>query len=199
MCVLLQQQDGGSKLVVPGRFVHQGQSVDRAIEVLLEEKVGIALPAGKTPRLLEVFSEPDRDDRSWVISVAKVVVLHQDLVASARGELVPVRSDGSVSVELAYDHAEIVSAAVEAVRDQYEIRKKYLDVSPDPEGLLTPPWTMGQLRKLHEAVLGAPLQKDAFARRMDGLVEPVLQKDGTPVMNVGIGRPAQLQRPKKRR
>lgn len=38
---------------------------------------------------------------------------------------------------------------------------------PDPSRLLSEPFSLRELRLLHEAVLGEPLVKDTFRRRME--------------------------------
>jgi hypothetical protein len=45
------------------------------------------------------------------------------------------------------------------------MRARY-ESAPDPDGLLPAPFTLAQLRHVHEAVLGDKLRKDTFNRRM---------------------------------
>ena len=87
---------------------------------------------------------------------------------------------------LAYDHDEMVTTAVRRMRRRYERR-------PDPDGLLTPPFTLRQLRETHEAVLDAGLQPDTFARRMREGLAPARDRDGRDLLtSAGVGRPALL-------
>ena len=70
--------------------------------------------------------------------------------------------------------------AVDVVRANYREH-------PDPAGLLPEPFTLRQLQQLHEAVLGRPLAKDSFRRRMEPLLEPV------GALSAGsVGKPARL-------
>jgi 8-oxo-dGTP diphosphatase len=64
---------------------------------------------------------------------------------------------------LPYDHNAIVTEAVRWARAAYVDR-------PDPSGLLGESFTLYELRKLHEAVLGERETpgKDTFRRRMEG-------------------------------
>ena len=56
---------------------------------------------------------------------------------------------------------------------------------PGPSRLLPEPFTLRELRLLHEPVLGIRLRNDTFRRAMaDGLVEDAERSSGTP------GRPA---------
>ena len=82
-----------------------------------------------------------------------------------------VTPDGRLDGEgpLLFDHDQIVATAVEALRERYEIRYRYVDIHPDPDGFLPEPFTLHQLRKVHEAVVGAELHKDNFNRRMKPL------------------------------
>ena len=66
------------------------------------------------------------------------------------------------------------------LRDRYE-------TEPDPDRLLRGPFTLLELRRLHEAVLGEPLRKDTFNRRMrDRLRTSDFEPEDRPV-----GKPAQ--------
>ena len=60
------------------------------------------------------------------------------------------------------------------------------ELIPNPEGVLTEPFTMTELRTLHEKRLGATLKRDTFAR----LMRPFLTEVGT--CNKTGGRPAAL-------
>lgn len=93
------------------------------------------------------------------------------------------RLETSVFRDLVLDHRAIIHAAVA------ELRARYAD-RPDPASLLgDEPFTLLQLRLLHEAVLGVELQKDTFRRHMDGQLRPSRSRSqGT------VGRPAQLYR-----
>lgn len=178
LSVLLVQrpQDGGWAL--PGTFLHVGERLIDAVRRALQDKAGVR---GMSPRQLQVFDDPQRDSRGWVLSVA-----HVDLVRAGMLEhrlpdstrLVPAEHPG----KLPYGHGQIIQRAVAEARQQYR-------TAPDPGELLAEPFTMLELRHLHEAVAGRPLQRDRFRRTM----EPQLA--GTGQTNRGTpGRPAELFR-----
>ena len=50
---------------------------------------------------------------------------------------------------------------------------------PDPAPFLNG-FTLAELRGLHEGVLGQPLRKDTFNRRMIDQLEPQVERDGRP-------------------
>ena len=60
---------------------------------------------------------------------------------------------------LPFDHDAIADEAVSRFRSDHA-------VAPDPYRLLEEPFTVRELRRLHEAVLGEDLQKDTFRRAM---------------------------------
>src|SRR6185312_4292667 len=133
---------------------------------------------GREPQQLHVFDDPKRDERGWVLSVAHVDVVPSAALADvAPGvELVPVK--GLEPDSLPYDHAHIIEHAVA------HLRTRYRD-APDPGGLLTEPFTLKELREIHEAELDEKLQRDTFRRTMErGLEATGGMSDGTQ------GRPA---------
>ena len=171
----VRRQDGGG-WSLPGTFLHEGERLIDAVQRALRTKAGVE---GLRPRQLGVFDDPHRDDRGWVLSVA-----HADLVPPAQLEarerlwtrVVPVTAPG----RLPYDHAEIIRRAVS------DARRRYAE-HPDPDHLLPETFTLRELRLVHEAVAGHPLQRDTFRRA----VEPLLVPTGATVVR-GPGRPAEL-------
>lgn len=167
---------GGEEWRLPGTFLHEGERLAEAVLRSLLTKAGVE---GLAPRQLHVFDEPTRDDRGWVLSVAHFdVVRFGRLAVSARAQVAPV--DGLP--ELTYDHAAIVAFAVDALRAEYRRM-------PDPAGLLDSPFTMRELRTLHESVAGERLLPDTFRRSMT----PHLTATGE-FARAGRGRPAELYR-----
>jgi 8-oxo-dGTP diphosphatase len=197
--LLVQDRDEPSGRGLPGGFIRPRWTVARTVDDVLRRKAGIEPSDVVRPRLLRLFDDPDRDDRTWAISAAHSLSLPEEDLDEAVGDLVALAADGKLAGEgpLLFDHDQIVEAAVEALRERYEIRYRYVDIHPDPDGFLPEPFTLHQLRKVHEAVVGAELHKDNFARRMKEHVEPVLV-DGEPLLADGLrGRPAALYRKRR--
>lgn len=194
--VLIQERTEPVGRALPGGFMRERWTVAQTVDDVFHRKVGVA-PAPESPiRLLRLFDDPGRDDRTWAISVAHSVSIPERALSGARGELLPIGADGSLALEapLLFDHDEIVSAAVDSLRTRYEFRHRYADTLPDPDRFLPEPFTLHQLRKVHEAVIGDPLHKDNFNRRMKPFLEPLL-RDGDPVLAESLrGRPAALYR-----
>jgi 8-oxo-dGTP diphosphatase len=194
--LLVQDRRDPAGRALTGGFIRERWTVARTVEDVLRRKAGIQPTAAVHPRLLRVFDDPDRDDRTWAISVAHSVSLRESDLAHVQGDLVRVTSDGRLENEgpLLFDHDQIVATAVQSLRERYEIRYRYADVFPDPDGFLPPPFTLHQLRKVHEAVVGADLHKDNFNRRMKPFLEP-LTRNGETVLSSNLrGRPASLYR-----
>jgi 8-oxo-dGTP diphosphatase len=94
---------------LPGGFVDYGEPMESAALRELKEETGIA---GKIVRLVGVYSRPDRDPRGHCVSAVYLV---------DGGEQQPMAGDdaasaefvaGFRSLELAFDHNEIVADAL---------------------------------------------------------------------------------------
>ena len=171
---------------LPGRFLRERQTVAESVADVLRLKAGLAEVRAE-PRLLRVFDDPDRDYRGWTLSLAHALTLASELMRQAGGELVGVTRSGRLEPgeTLLYDHDAIVREAAAAIRERYERL-------PDPDGLLEHPFTMAELRSVHEAVIGERLLKDTFRRRMESQLQPLLNGEGQPVLRSDRGRPAQV-------
>lgn len=185
ICVLLVRRSGTelTEWALPGTFLRERETLARAVLRSLREKAGVD---GRVPRQLHVFDDPERDDRGWVLSVAHVDAVPlralEGALQSGGVRLASVTEDRELIAELPYGHAEMVDKAVQW------LRAAYLD-TPDPGGLLEEPFTLKDLRDVHEAVAGETLMRDTFRRQM----EPKLT--GTGLMSDGTrGRPSRLWR-----
>jgi len=94
-----------------------------------------------------------------------------------------IAEDGS-SLPLAFDHAEILGMAVKRLRGK-------LDYTPIGFQLLPRAFTLLSLQRVHETVLGRPVNKDSFRRRM--LASGQLEATGESQRDVEH-RPAELYR-----
>jgi 8-oxo-dGTP diphosphatase len=106
---------------------------------------------------------------------------------------VAVDGDGHLSSgeRLLFDHEQVLADAVNHLRERYERR-------PDPDHLLGERFTLNELRRVHEAVLGEPLLRDTFNRRMlDHLQE--VSRGGESLTRSSGGRPARIYRRRVRR
>lgn len=193
--VMLRRKDGRG--VLPGRFVRERETVGETVASIYREKLGLVPRRDLRLQMLDVYDDPSRDERGWVISLGYVASLRPDEADAVAGETIPVhgpadRGKQVTRESLAYDHDAMVTTAVRRARRRYER-------SPDPLGLLRPPYTLSELRHVHEAVLDAPLKRDTFNRRMTPYLEPALDARGEEMYrSETVGRPALLYKPARR-
>ncbi|OZD02470.1 NUDIX hydrolase [Rhodococcus sp. 06-235-1A] len=162
---------------LPGTFLHPKENLAEAAGRALRTKAGLV---DLTFHQLRMFDNPDRDDRGWVLSMAhSAAVSTRSLPASTEFVLV---ENSRPTTSLAFDHDDMVAAAVFDLRDHYA-----RDV--DPARLLDEEFTLLELRELYEIVFDRPLPKDTFRRHVIGS----LQGTGA-TSTAGGGRPAELYR-----
>jgi len=181
------------RAALPGGFVGIDESLDDAARRVLAEKTGLE---GVFLEQLYTFGAPRRDPRTRVISVAYYALVPRDRLATlAPGATVDrLRIDwegetgGPVDLSsgwtLAFDHADIVGMGVKRIRGK-------LDYSPIGFQLLPEKFTLLELQRVHETVLGRPVNKDSFRRRM--LASGELEATGESQRDV-VHRPAELYR-----
>jgi 8-oxo-dGTP diphosphatase len=187
--VLLVQRPGTtgepypSLWALPGGFVDVEQDRTLADCALrkLTEKTGLASPYLEQ---LGSWGGADRDPRGWSTTHAYFALLPAKPLEKGGNATdacwFPVKGNG-VDLPLAFDHGEILAAAVLRLRNKVE----YTSL---PAFLMPPEFTLPDLQKVYEAVLGRPLEKSAFRTRIlaADLIEPVTK------MRRGPNRPAQL-------
>jgi 8-oxo-dGTP diphosphatase len=154
------------KWALPGGFVRLDETLAEAARRELEEETGLR---NVFLEQLYTFSAVDRDPRERVVSAA-----HYALV-NLRDHSVHAATDASAAAwfgvhdvpSLAFDHAEILQAALERLRGK-------LRYQPIGFELLPRKFTLTQLQRLYELVLERELDKRNFRKRvlaMDLLVE----------------------------
>ena len=186
--------------VLPGRFVRERHTVDQTVRELLTEKLDYDPSRRLYLEMLGIYDAPERDERGWVVSVSHLTTLRPEeaeLLSPETVEILPIRGDATrgrrvTRESLAYDHDEMVTTAVRRARQRYER-------SPDPLRLARPPYTLSHLRHVHEAVLGEPLKRDTFNRRMQPYLKPATDSRGDLQMSDTGGRPAQMFQPVSRK
>lgn len=170
-------------LALPGGYVHAQEDVDAQASAarVLREKAGLDSP----PYLeqLATFSGAVRDPRGWSVAVAYCALVPAEVLAQAAGRLQLVPLDRLPP--LPFDHRQIVDAAVQRVRSKSQY-------SSLPVHLCAEPFTLPQLQAVYEAVLGEPLNKVSFRRKVDELA--MLEPVPGALQTGGAHRPAQLYR-----
>jgi 8-oxo-dGTP diphosphatase len=184
---------------LPGVFVRKDESLDAAAARALEAKAGLA---GVFLEQLYTFGDPRRDPRTRIVSVAYYALVPRARFGAARtapgvsvlriavpwagetGGPVEVQAEDGRTRALAFDHAEILGMAVKRLRGK-------LDYTPIGFQLLPEHFTLLDLQRVHETVLGRPVNKDSFRRRM--LASGLLEATGQSEKDVDH-RPAELYR-----
>jgi len=168
---------------LPGGFIHPEEDQDTidAASRMLRDKTGINSPYLEQ---LGTFSGAVRDPRGWSISIAYYALVPANLIDHRPSQgLIFQRVDQLKG--LPFDHKEIVLAAVDRVRS----KSSYSSL---PVYLCGEHFTLPYLQEVYEAVLGEPINKVSFRRKMDELdmLEPIEGEMETGRAN----RPAQLYR-----
>ena len=170
-------------LALPGGYVHAEVDADMqdAAVRMLRDKTGIASPYLEQ---LATFSGRGRDPRGWSISVAYYALVPEAVIAGGghpEVELLPVESLKG----LPFDHLQIVEAATQRVRN----KSSYSSL---PVYLCGENFTLPQLQKVYEAILGEPINKVSFRRKLDEL--DILEAVEGAMETGKAHRPAQLYR-----
>lgn len=177
---------------LPGGFIDTGRDTDLAAcaRRKLREKTGFDAPYLEQ---LGSFGNATRDPRGWSATHVYFALLPAaDTELQAGGNAADVRwadVDGErVTERLAFDHADLLRAALQRLRAKVE----YTSL---PVYLLPAEFTLSELQQMYELVLGRDLEKKAFRTRMlaADILEPLPRTKG------GANRPAQLYRLKRRR
>jgi 8-oxo-dGTP diphosphatase len=167
---------------IPGGFVLANESLDDAARRELREETGVG---DVWLEQLYTFGDPKRDPRGRVVTVAYFALVSPDRAPPLAG------SDAADAQwwpatnpphPLAFDHQHILSVALERLRGKLS----YTNIGFE---LLPQKFTLSQLQRVHEAILGETLDKRNFRKRVDalGVVRPLNES-----MREGTGRPAQL-------
>jgi len=172
--VVVDHRHGGPAL--PGTFLHVGELLSEAAARALQDKAGLS---DVTFTQLRVFDKPGRDDRGWVLTVG-----HSGALSTARipadVRSVPIVDDRPAE-RLLFDHDDIVTLAVEKLREQYAR-------TFDPAELLPDAFTVLEVRRIYQAIFGRTMVKDTFRRYIIDALEP------TGELASAFGRPAELFR-----
>ncbi|MEM7252310.1 MAG: NUDIX domain-containing protein [Pseudomonadota bacterium] len=177
------------KWALPGGFVdlERDKTLADTARRKLAEKTGV-----DTPYLEQVESvgNADRDPRGWSVTIAYFALLaHQNIQ--------PQGSDGAEEVcwvpvptikaryALAFDHQRILDSCHLRLRSKVQ----YTSL---PVNLMPTEFTLSELQSTFEIILGSPVEKKSFRRRITDA--QILEESGG--MRTGSNRPAKLYRVK---
>ncbi|MFC5452129.1 NUDIX hydrolase [Paenibacillus aestuarii] len=180
---------------LPGGFCHESESMHECARRELQEETGVA---DVHMEYFNVYSNPGRDPRGWIISHAFLALVQEKRLASRRAaddaaavQLLPVEE--ALRMDLAFDHKEILSDALNKIREKMvttTIAKEFL-----PEE-----FTISELYQVIQTVV-PDFEEKNFIRKITstqsrkGIIEEVRDLNGEPKLsNRYSQRAAQLYR-----
>ena len=149
---------------LPGGFVHEDEPLETTAVRVLSEKASLE---DIYLEQLATFGAPDRDPRGRVISVAYFAVLDSDSGYDGDAKWFPADD----APPTGFDHDEILATALQRLR----AKLGYSDIG---FAFVPAEFTLTELQKTWEAVLGEPLDKRNFRKSVlaRGCVEPTGRK-----------------------
>lgn len=193
--VLLLKMKGADEWALPGGFIYNNEDVDAAAARVLRERTGLD---NIFLQQFRVFGNPGRSDRNFQVETFRkegIVLSRNSWLLNrfltvgyyALVDFATVIPEPDFSAEacawrdldeigeLFMDHRQILDSALEALRLQ-------LTHQPIGFNLLPKKFTMPELQKLYETILGKKLDRRNFQRRMTayGILKklPEIRKGG---------------------
>jgi 8-oxo-dGTP diphosphatase len=162
---------------LPGGFVEPTESASEGAARELLEETGLDRV---TVEEVGCFSRPGRDPRGWVVSIAHLAAVPADRVADAKagddaaaaawldleiakGGAFTLRHEGAEVTALAFDHREIVAAAVRRAIDR---------VDTIALALLGETFTLAEAARAYAAILAVGVNEEVLGDRLldEGMV-----------------------------
>ncbi|HEY8025627.1 MAG TPA: NUDIX domain-containing protein [Burkholderiaceae bacterium] len=168
---------------LPGGYIHadeDGDARDAALRVL-RDKTSIEVPYLEQ---LSTFSGNVRDPRGWSVSIAFYALVSIDVIEKAR-HLDVILASVDRKLKLPFDHRAIIETAVARLRSKSQY-------SSLPCYLAGETFTLPQLQRVYEALMGESLNKVSFRRKIAEM--DVLETLEGQFGEMGAHRPAQLYR-----
>lgn len=166
---------------LPGGFLKHGETSLATVKRILKDKAGLQ---NVYTEQLYTFDELDRDPRGPVISITYYSIAPRNEITIEQSTI--TEEPHFVSVQnlpkLAFDHKKIINYAVERLQSKLQ----YTNVS---YSLLPKEFTLTDLQKIYEAVLGEPMDKRNFRKKISQLD---LIKETGGISKGGRQRPAKL-------
>ena len=144
---------------LPGGYLLVGETTQTAAERVLREKAGVA---DVYVEQLYTFDTPDRDPRGPVFSVTYLALVPPTVKDGGDDTQHPQWFSVAKLPKLGFDHRAIIAYALERVRGKLE----YTTIG---FGVLPKMFTLSQVQHVYEAILGKPLDKRNFRKKLDQL------------------------------
>ena len=148
---------------LPGGFIHMNETAEQCAQRELQEETGLNLSYLKQ---FMTFSEVNRDPRERVISIAFYALARKSDVKGGDDATQAQWFALKEAPRLAFDHDYILRKAMETLRE---------DIHFEPIGfdLLDSEFSMPELQRLYEAILGIQFDRRNFQKKMlqTGIIE----------------------------
>ncbi len=184
---------------LPGVFVLEREGLEGAVRRAIQTKLRL----DSVSRIEQLFTwdKIGRDSRGWAVVVAYYGLTSPAYLHAAVDELsnvclaevaapgdsppteVVLRASDGTRIRPAFDHAKILTQVIERIRGKLNYSSLALDSLPER-------FTLRELHRTYEALLGRKLNKDAFRRRVTQAA-PIVEGTGTLQADVAH-RPAEL-------
>ncbi|MFE1955031.1 NUDIX domain-containing protein [Streptomyces sp. NPDC059524] len=187
------QEPYAGRWALPGGFLRPDESAEAAARRELAEETGLDDVAGLHLEQLRTYSDPRRDPRMRVVSVAFAALVPDAPQAhgggdAARAAWIPYGgADTGAHGPLAFDHDRILADAHERIGGKLEYTCLATAFCP-------PEFTLGELRHVYEVVWGTELDPANFRRKVLATPGFVAQIPGASRLTGGRGKPAALYR-----
>ncbi|MEU8556342.1 NUDIX domain-containing protein [Streptomyces anthocyanicus] len=182
------QEPYAGRWALPGGFLLPAESAEEAARRELAEETGLADVTGLHLEQLRTYSEPGRDPRMRVVSVAFAALLPDPPEPHGGGDAAEARWVPYDKAQgLAFDHDRILADA----RDRVGAKLEYTCLAT---AFCPAEFTLGELQQVYETVWGTALDRPNFRRKVlatPGFVEPV---PGAARLTGGRGKPAAVYR-----
>ncbi len=179
------------KWALPGGFINfkKDKNLGDAARRKLKEKTGIDTPYLEQ---VESFGGEKRDPRGWSVTIVYLALISSDnikLINNESSEKIKWVEVDSVIDEykLAFDHMKIMQICCERLKN----KTQYTSL---PVNLLPTEFTLTELQKIFEIILGNSVEKKSFRRRI--IDAGILEETGS--MKTGSNRPAKRYRVKSK-
>ena len=160
------------KWALPGGFLRMDESAEQGARRELKEETGLATAYIKQ---FHTFTDPDRDPRERVITIAYYALVRLQDVAGGDDAARAEWFDLDQVPSLAFDHDLILRMATNELRRQ-------IHFEPIGFELLPKQFTIKQLQLLYEAILDVRFDRRNFYKKMQhlGLLTQVKNNDEAP-------------------
>lgn len=153
-------------LALPGVFVGIQETLDDAALRGIKEETGLT---GIYMEQMYTWGQVERDPRTRVISVSYIALVNADSMRFTVGERVSEVGlygveDVLQSAEIAFDHREMIQCGIARIQNKTEYTNIAFEFVPEE-------FTLPQLQKVYEILLGKSLYKTNFRNKVKLLIE----------------------------